>query len=101
MPSLYLVLSVLLAAMAVGAWAVVIYSVLRVLAMVPAGRRREALGLLGRWQLVAVGYLAGDRAAPHANRYLKAMMFFLGIVASFVVMAIVAYINAQIGAPNP
>jgi len=100
MPSLFLVLSVLLAAMAVGAWAVVIYSALRVLAMVPIGHRRQALGLLGRWQLIDVGRLAGDGVAPHANRYLKAMMFFLGIVACFVVMAIVAYINAQIGAPD-
>jgi hypothetical protein len=101
MPSLVLVLSALLAVMAAGAWAVVIYSALRVLSMVPAGRRREALGLLGRWQLLDVGRIAGDRVAPHANRYLKAMMFFLGIVACYVAIAAVTYINTQMGPPAP
>ncbi|HVX80866.1 MAG TPA: hypothetical protein VHB23_05765 [Devosiaceae bacterium] len=93
-------LSAVLAVMAVGSWAVVVYAAVRILVMVPQGKRLRALRLLGRWKFPELAYLAGAGTIRHSNLFLRAMMFFLGVVACSFLLWAVTFIDAQNGPPQ-
>ena len=95
-----LLLAAVLTVLGVVSWAVVVYATARILAPVPAGKRLRALRLLGRWQFPGVEGLGGDAAIRHSNLFLRAMMFFLGVVACAVILAGVVFIDSQNGSPD-
>ena len=93
---MYIALGIVLGVIGIVAWVVVAYATLRIMLLVPAGKRLKALSLLRLWKFPELGRFADAAAvAPHANLYLRAFMVFLGCAVCGLVVWGVAFIDAQ------
>jgi len=94
------VLTIVLGALAAGAWLVAVYSFVQMLARVPAGRRGRAAGFVFRWQFGAVKQLGGDTIVRHANRFMQSVLLLAGVIVCAAALTAVAFVDAQTGATN-
>lgn len=95
-----IVLAIALGVIAAGAWAVIVYSAMRIALLAPAGQRMNIVSQLARRQFAEVARLGGDATIPHANNFLKAGMALIGVLACAITIGAAAFIESQTSPPD-
>ena len=95
-----IVLAIALGVIAAGAWAVIVYSTMRIALLAPAGQRMAIVSQLFRRQFAEVARLGGDATIPHANNFLKAGMALIGVLACAITIGAATFIESQNSPPD-
>jgi hypothetical protein len=78
-------------AVAIGAWLVAAWSMVRLIRMMPAGYRLSTLSVLGRWRFDIIRAQTGPAAEPLIRRFqLAGYLFFAAALGGIVLAAIAA-----------
>lgn len=92
-----LVLTSLLALIAVGSWLVALTSAIQLWRLLPAGHRLKSLFSLGWLQFDSIRDIAGPQADRYTKRYVWALVVFFVVIAAFLAVTVAVVVTSRNG----